>query len=161
MKTAVQFTTTDKAAPICPVAPAQTCPAVPFIECKPGPAILKCPPAVTVLRCPPAPKECHTAPVEACPAGPQQGWEDPRDWIDPVFKYRYVEGIGHTLVLVRKSQLPAGGPVDAAEAAEYGYGPEYWNQNATASKTAGETLSAKDESQPSGEFKPTARKRGK
>ena len=163
MKTAVQFTTINKAAPVCPVAPAQTCPAVPFVECKPGPAVLKCPPAPDVLKCPPAPKICSAGPITPCASGPGQGWEDPRDWVDPIFEYRYIEDLGHVLVLVRKSQLkvkgPAGAAATAAEAAEYGYDQVYWSYNAADMKTSDQNSASETQPQPSGEFKPAAQKR--
>ncbi len=153
----------------CPVAPIHKCPPAPFIECKPAPIVLKCPPAPKLLECPPAPKLlecppapkiCSTAPVIACAAGPAQGWEDPRDWEDPIFEYRYIEDIGHALVLVRKSQLQVKSPASAAaEAAEYGYDQVYWSYNVADLETTDETSAAKAEPQPPGKFKPTAKKR--
>jgi hypothetical protein len=149
----------------CPVAPVLKCPPAPFVvECKPAPIVLKCPPAPFELKCPPAPKICTVAPVEACAAGPSQGWEDPRDWIDPIFEYRYIQDIGHVMVLVRKSQLPGKGPAEAAaeaaQAAEYGYDQVYWSYNVPA-QTPPEASAGKAKPKPTGEFKPTARKRKK
>ncbi len=94
-----------------------------------------------------------------------QGWEDPRDWIDPIFEYRYIQDIGHALVLVRKSQYQIKGPAEAAaeaaEAAEYGYDRVYWNYNVAELKAAKKAPVKKTKPRPTGEFKPTARKRKK
>jgi hypothetical protein len=149
----------------CPPAPF-ACPPAPFVvECKPSPFVLKCPPAPDVLKCPPAPKICSTGPTTPCAAGPGQGWEDPHDWEDPIFEYRYIEDIGHVLILVRKSQLQVKGPADAAaaaaQAAAYGYDQVYWSYNTADIKTTAETSAVKAKSEPPGEFRPTAQKRKK
>jgi hypothetical protein len=156
-------------APIhCLTAPILKCPPAPIYACKPSPIVVECPPAPRVLECPPAPRICSAGPLEACAAGPTQGWEDPHDWDDPIFEYHYLEDIGHALVLARKSMREAGEPADevteaeeAAEAAKYGYDEVYWKYNTAGKEAASEASKEKTRVKSTRKFKPSARKRTK
>ena len=150
------------------------CTIAPFKVCQPAPTpvVFKCPPAPgdsTLNDCPLAPivLKCAPAPIEfKCPPASAWGWpEREEDWDKWVFEHRYIEGVGHTLVLIRKNQVQATQADEVAEATTYGYDQVYWNYNTADLETmdyaASEHELASAAPQPVDEFKPTAKKRKK